>query len=184
MSSVRLVVAYFAVAIFCVEAFPSPVGVVSHNNHLSTSLFSSKQINEPLSDRRSVLSASAAALLSLLLGDSAKAAEPQNILITGCNSGIGFEAAKILAEGGHTLILACRTLEKAKDAAKRIASDTTAGTLIPAECNLASLESINSFVRDMKIDKLDVVCLNAGVSLSVDDKQVQRTAEGFELTGT
>jgi hypothetical protein len=36
----------------------------------------------------------------------------------------------------------------------------------------------------MKVDKLDVVCLNAGVSLSVDDKQIQRTAEGFELTGT
>lgn len=139
---------------------------------------------EPTIDRRGALCTSTATLLSLLLGpQSSSALEPQTILITGSNSGIGFEASKMLAERGHTVILGCRTLEKAANAVERIRSEVpSSGTLVPAECNLASLDSIKSFVQDLKVNQLDVVCLNAGLCLNVNDKDIQRTSDGFELT--
>jgi hypothetical protein len=129
-------------------------------------------------DRRQALKSTSL----LLAAQPAKAENPQTIVITGANSGIGFEAAKKLAERGHTLVLACRTIEKAKDTVQRIESESSSGTLIPAECDLASLDSIKTFVNNLKVDKIDVLCLNAGLSLSPSDKQIQRTADGFELT--
>jgi protochlorophyllide reductase len=58
--------------------------------------------------------------------------------------------------------------------------------LIPLECNLASLQSISTFVQNVAstLDgkKIDVVALNAGVARNVASKDVLRTAEGFELT--
>jgi hypothetical protein len=185
MISLRLVFIFLAVTFLCADAFHVPAAVSQPNVQSTSSLHANNGVSEPVTDRRGALQATGVALLSLMLGEKANAAvDPKTILITGSNSGIGFEAAKILAERGHTLILACRTLDKAKDAIQRIdATATSSGTLIPAECNLASLESIKSFVKDLKVDKLDVVCLNAGLSLNVGEKQIQRTAEGFELTG-
>jgi NAD(P)-dependent dehydrogenase (short-subunit alcohol dehydrogenase family) len=148
----------------------------------STCLKSFSSVGEQLTDRRGAFQWTGAALASLLLGQVANAAQPKTILITGSNSGIGFEAAKILAGQGHTVVMACRTLEKAKDAIARIQSETSSGILIPKECNLASLESIKSFVQDLPSTKLDVICLNAGLARNVDDKEILRTAEGFELT--
>lgn len=147
----------------------------------STSLYAT---GEPVTDRRGALQWSGLALASLLLGGGpARAADPKTILITGANSGIGFEAAKILTEKGHTLILACRTLAKSQDAIQRLKEQAPVfGDMIAAECNLASLESIQSFVQGLPDQKLDIVCLNAGLSLDAADKQIQRTADGFELT--
>ena len=172
--------------VVALDAFPLRASFASPSCH-STSLGATAKtgLQEPSTNRRNALKAGGLALSSLLLGgDEAKAADPQTILITGSNSGIGYEAAKILAERGHTLILACRTLDKAKDAAERIKQDITSGMLIPAECDLSSFESIDKFVTDLKgVEKFDVLCLNAGLALNTSDKQIQRTAEGFELTG-
>ena len=141
---------------------------------------------EPTTDRRNILTATAMALLTSLLGSSTAlaASNPQTILITGSNSGIGFEASKLLAQRGHTVILGCRTLEKAENAVERIRAEVSSGTLIPAECNLASLESIRTFAQDLKVPQLDVVCFNAGLALNAQGKDIQRTSDGFELTGT
>ena len=138
---------------------------------------------EPSIDRRGAVYEGAATLLTFLLPHSSLALEPQTVLITGSNSGIGFEASKMLAKRGHTVILGCRTLQKAESAAGRIRAEVSSGTLVPAECNLASLDSIQTFVRDLKVNQLDVICLNAGLCLDVSDEAIQRTADGFELTG-
>jgi hypothetical protein len=168
-------------ALLGADAFQLPISP-ELSPSFSTSLYAT---GEPVTDRRGALQWSGLALASLLLGgDPARAADPKTILITGANSGIGFEAAKILTEKGHTLILACRTLAKSQDAIERVKEQAPVfGQMIPAECNLASLESIKSFVEGLPDQKLDIVCLNAGVSLNVDEKQIQRTADGFELTG-
>jgi short chain dehydrogenase len=152
---------------------------------LPTSLMASSDKVEPSVDRRAMIGSSVSAFLALLLGSGmAEAADPpRTILITGSNSGIGFEASKRLAEKGHTIILGCRTLEKAQDAAERIRNVISAGTLIPAECDLASLESIRKFANELNVDRLDVVCLNAGLALNAQDSVIQRSADGFELTG-
>ena len=141
------------------------------------------------SSRRDVLvQAGGIALSTLLAGFPAAAVgrgEPQTIVITGANSGIGFEACKRLAAQGHNLVLACRTIEKARDTASRLEEYKAGGTLIPAECNLASLKSIDTFAADLKslVGKIDVLCLNAGLARNTGAKDVARTEDGFELTG-
>lgn len=143
--------------------------------------------------RRRALASTGMTIVSLWLGiktnpawaDEESNGSKKTILLTGCNSGIGFEAARILARQGSTVIMACRTMEKATEAAQKIQAETSSASLIPAECNLASLESIRSFVKDTadKVEGgLDVVCYNAGLALNTDDPNIQRTTEGFELT--
>jgi hypothetical protein len=181
MASRIVCLALLISALFCADAFQLPTNP-KLSPRVSTSLYAT---GEPVTNRRGALQWSGLALASLLLGgDPATAADPKTILITGASSGIGFEAAKILIGKGHTLILACRTLAKSEDAIERVKEQVPVlGKMIPAECNLASLESIKSFVQGLPDQKLDIVCFNAGVSLNVDDKQIQRTADGFELTG-
>jgi protochlorophyllide reductase len=152
-------------------------------------------------DRRQTLKATGLAMLSLWLTDNfgtdnaaskwvASAAEEasaasgggiRTVLITGCNTGIGFEAARILArKGGERIILACRTKQKAEDTAQKILAETPGANLVPGECDLASLESIKKFASTVT-GSLDVVCYNAGLALNTAG-EIERTADGFELT--
>ena len=114
--------------------------------------------------------------------DGAGEQTKKTILLTGANSGIGLEASKLLAQKGHTVVLACRTLEKAQAAAATIRETVSGGTLIPVACDLASLDSIRDFVDANKSSSFDVVCYNAGVALNTDDPNIQRTKDGFELS--
>jgi short chain dehydrogenase len=140
-------------------------------------------------------------LASLILGESSMNAQQQvtelepvikakTIVITGANSGIGFEACKRLMTKGHTIILACRSMEKAQEAIHRIQQqDTTTissyhGTLIPAECDLADMSSIQTFVTRLPTrTKIDTLCLNAGVARNTAATDCARTKDGLELTG-
>ena len=187
----------------CVDGFQTFPSKQKINNVIRTSLSATNNNNELIDsnimdhvisktmDRRRALTSTGLAILSLWLGTETKLpawAEPseinesKTIVLTGSNSGIGFEAAKILARQGNTIVMACRTIEKATEACDKIKSEISNANVIPAECNLASFDSIRSFVKDLKVDSCDVVCYNAGVALNTDDKQIQRTAEGFELT--
>lgn len=150
-------------------------------------------------DRRRALTATGLAAMSLWLGDSfgsnnpaskwaASAAEEasaggssRTIVITGCNSGIGREAARILArKGGEKIILACRTKKKAEDTASMILAESPNADLVPAECDLTSLESIKKFASTVT-SGIDVVCYNAGIALNTAGA-IERTADGFEKT--
>lgn len=146
------------------------------------------------SQRRKLLfESSSAALSALILGDSAWASEisesgvqpQQTIVITGANSGVGFEACKRLARRGHRLVLACRTISKAQLAARSLSD--YGGTMIPAECDLASLSSIQSFASQLPTmvgnSKIDCLCLNAGLCRNTAaSTEILRTVDGFELT--
>lgn len=100
-------------------------------------------------------------------------------IITGCNTGLGFETARALAKRDATIIMACRSLDKANEAIKRIRQETGAGELIALELDLASFESIRKFVEKIKSDyqKFDCLINNAGLSV----KDCQLTKENFEL---
>lgn len=113
--------------------------------------------------------------------------EAKTIIITGCNSGIGFDAVKRMAARGHNIVMACRTLDKALDAAERIHEESpsiTRSKLIPKECDLMDLKSIDRFVEDLKDYglQIDALCLNAGIARNTAAKNVQRTKQGFEST--
>ena len=162
----------------------------------------SKSEHPPTNRRRELLrksqqQVSSFILASLISGESTVHAQPyiateplkaKTIVITGANSGIGFEACKRLIAKGHTVIFACRSLDKAQDAINRIQQDDDIpmnGKLIPAECDLADLSSIRKFIANVATNvKIDTLCLNAGVARNTAATDCARTKDGFELTGT
>ncbi|MBO0768979.1 MAG: SDR family NAD(P)-dependent oxidoreductase [Solirubrobacterales bacterium] len=96
----------------------------------------------------------------------------KTILITGANSGLGFETARALGAHGAKLVLAVRDTEKGKQAAERIDGDTEV-----AELDLSRLESIRSLAAAWGERPLDILINNAGVMAT----PLSRTADGFEL---
>ena len=103
----------------------------------------------------------------------------RTILITGANSGIGYEAARALAQHGAHVVLACRTRSKADDAVARIAASNPSGSTEVLEMDLADLDSVAEAASRFASshDRLDVLVNNAGLMAA----PLQRTAQGFEM---
>ena len=95
----------------------------------------------------------------------------RTFVITGANSGLGFEIAKRIAEAGAHVVLACRNTTKAEEAAGRIDGSTEVQQL-----DTSSLKSVRAFA-DVAPERVDVLVNNAGV-MAIDEA---RTDEGFEL---
>lgn len=100
-------------------------------------------------------------------------------IVTGANSGIGYETAKNLAEKGATVVLACRNLEKAQAAQNEIMQTAKNARLEIMELDLASLASVRKFAEAFKAKyaTLDLLINNAGVMTPPFTK----TTEGFEV---
>lgn len=95
-------------------------------------------------------------------------------IVTGSNTGIGFETAKSLANRyGYTVILACRTPEKAKEAAAAIG--TNAVFVHPLD--LSSFRSVIDFVDAIqaRYKAIDILINNAGRNTS------GVSTDGFDL---
>ena len=107
--------------------------------------------------------------------------EGRRVLITGANSGIGFEAALELARRGAEVILPARTLEKANDAIARIRREVPNAALTPAILDLASLSSIKQCAAEIASrfpgQSLDLLINNAGV-MAVPAREL--TVDGYE----
>eukprot|EP00238_Polyblepharides_amylifera_P006250 CAMPEP_0196579636 /NCGR_PEP_ID=MMETSP1081-20130531/23832_1 /TAXON_ID=36882 /ORGANISM="Pyramimonas amylifera, Strain CCMP720" /LENGTH=361 /DNA_ID=CAMNT_0041899275 /DNA_START=255 /DNA_END=1340 /DNA_ORIENTATION=+ len=129
-------------------------------------------------------------ILPLLAHAEEEIPPPKNIIITGANSGIGFNGAAKLAAQGNTVYLACRSLAKAEAAKLKIEEQFAAagtplrGRLVPVECDLASIKSIRAFADSWKVsgEPLDVLVCNAGAQFSGQNDEVKRTEDGFEVT--
>ncbi len=95
-------------------------------------------------------------------------------VITGANTGIGFETAKALAAKGAHVVIAVRNTDKGKQAAAQMSGDVTV-----QELDLTSLDSIGAAAEDIKthVDKIDLLINNAGVMTTPKGT----TADGFEL---
>ncbi len=92
----------------------------------------------------------------------------QTVIITGANTGLGFEAAIHLVRlGAEQVILGCRSLAKGEEARKQMETRTgkqTAGLVEVWEVDLASYESVKAFVRKAEgLERVDVVLENAGM---------------------
>src|SRR5512133_1811292 len=85
-------------------------------------------------------------------------------VITGANTGLGFQTAKLLAERGAAVILACRNAGKAADAAARITASVPHSTVRTLQLDLASLASIRRAAEQLRADypRLDLLINNAG----------------------
>ena len=100
------------------------------------------------------------------------------IIVTGANSGIGYEAAKEFARKGAQTILACRSMDKGQVAMDKIWSEIPDAQAEIIQLDLASLKSIYRFAEAFKAryDRLDVLLNNAGIMMVPYDK----TEDGFE----
>ncbi len=103
------------------------------------------------------------------------------VVITGGNSGIGLEAAKVLASKGADVLIATRSAEKGQAAVAEIAKEARSGaTISREELDLASLASVRAFAEGRKADgrPIDTLIANAGIML-VPARML--TEDGFEL---
>ncbi len=101
-------------------------------------------------------------------------------VITGANSGIGLEAARLLARRGARVVLACRTPSKADEAVRRIRAERDDARLDVMALDLASLASVRAFADALGQkfpDGIDVLVNNAGVMALPRTL----TADGFEM---
>jgi len=100
-------------------------------------------------------------------------------IVTGANSGIGYETAKALAQKGATVILACRSLAKGETAVSQIRQETPTAKLDLMQLDLSDLSSVHQFVQEFKErhTRLDLLINNAGVMVPPFTK----TKDGFEL---
>ncbi|SNS34301.1 Short-chain dehydrogenase [Granulicella rosea] len=105
----------------------------------------------------------------------------RRVLITGANSGIGFEAALELARKGAEVILPARSLDKANDAVARIRQSVPNAAVTPAILDLASLASVRAFAafytERSPGQTLDLLINNAGV-MAVPRREL--TVDGYE----
>ncbi|HLY27968.1 MAG TPA: SDR family NAD(P)-dependent oxidoreductase [Aggregatilineales bacterium] len=99
-------------------------------------------------------------------------------IVTGANSGIGWETARALAQKGATVIMACRSLERANAAANQVKALKPAGKVVVMPLDLGDLESVRAFAAEFlkQYDRLDLLINNAGVMVPPYGK----TAQGFE----
>jgi WW domain-containing oxidoreductase len=100
--------------------------------------------------------------------------EGKTILVTGCNSGLGQEAMRVLSMRGARVVGTARTVEKAK-----AACDGVKGKTIPLACELSDPASVRACVESVKQQNLmlDAIICNAGImALPKLEK-----AHGYEL---
>ena len=99
-------------------------------------------------------------------------------LVTGCNSGIGFETGLALCERGFRVIVHCRTGEKAKSTLNRIRERFPEALLEASIFDLSDLKAVDEAGRKIAEgrDSLDVLINNAGALY----KQRSLTRDGLE----
>jgi NAD(P)-dependent dehydrogenase (short-subunit alcohol dehydrogenase family) len=100
-------------------------------------------------------------------------------VITGANTGLGYETAAALAAKGAHVVLAVRNLDKGKDAAALISKRNPGTDVALQELDLTSLESIRAAADQLRSDhdRIDLLINNAGVMWTPKST----TKDGFEL---
>jgi NAD(P)-dependent dehydrogenase (short-subunit alcohol dehydrogenase family) len=98
-------------------------------------------------------------------------------LVTGANSGIGFETARGLADLGAEVVLLCRNRERGEEAAARIRTETGNGRVVLEVLDVSDLDDVREVGTRLAASPVDVLVHNAGV---LPDARTE-TREGLEL---
>ncbi|WP_426562941.1 oxidoreductase [Angustibacter sp. McL0619] len=118
----------------------------------------------------------------------------QVAVVTGANSGVGFEASVELARHGAHVVLACRNAERGDEALRGLRARVSAASVELRQLDLADLASVRRFAAEL-LDarpRIDVLVNNAGVmapserALSADGHELQLATNHlghFALTG-
>ncbi len=106
-----------------------------------------------------------------------KVIKMRTYIITGANSGLGFETAKKVAAKGYKVILACRNMEKGTAAANIIKSETGNENVEVRQLDLASLSSVRAFAEGLKGTSIYALDNNAGIS----GMKTGMTEDGYDI---
>jgi len=100
-------------------------------------------------------------------------------IVTGANTGIGYDTAEDFAKRGARVILACRDPRRGKDAEDRIIKATDNKNVVFKQLDLSSLESVREFAKEINAteERLDILVNNAGVSTA----ERKKSADGLIL---
>jgi len=101
------------------------------------------------------------------------------VIVTGSNAGIGFETAKALAGKGATVLMACRSRDKAESARAEILEAHPKAEVVVELLDLSDLCSVEACAEKIRAerDHVDLLVNNAGVMTPPEAK----TKDGFEL---
>jgi NAD(P)-dependent dehydrogenase (short-subunit alcohol dehydrogenase family) len=102
----------------------------------------------------------------------------ETVIVTGANSGLGYEATRAFAAAGATVVMACRSRDRAESARDDLHERLPDAALDVREVDLGDLDSVESFADGIQADydDLRVLCNNAGV-MAIPRSE---TADGFE----
>jgi NAD(P)-dependent dehydrogenase (short-subunit alcohol dehydrogenase family) len=114
--------------------------------------------------------------------DSVTRMDGKIVMITGANSGIGKETARVLAERGASIIMICRNQERGEAALKELRKETGSDKIELFLADLTKPDTIHKAVDKFKekYDRLDVLINNAGLTLN--ERII--TSAGYEKTFT
>ncbi len=116
--------------------------------------------------------------LTFEAGDLDEDLSDRRCLVTGANSGIGYETALALADLGAEVVLLCRNRERGEKAVQQIREQTGNQRVSVELVDLSDLASIRDFAARFASEPIDVLVHNAGV---LPDERVE-TNDGFEQT--
>lgn len=115
------------------------------------------------------------------------------VIVTGSSAGIGKETARDLLNKGAKVIFACRDKEKTLKVIDDVSTELTRPNAIFMQLNLASFNSVNSFIKEFSknFNKLDILINNAGLfndELIITEDGLENTLQTnhighFALTG-
>jgi len=100
-------------------------------------------------------------------------------VITGANTGLGYQTTRALAGAGAEVVMAARNLAKAEKARTKVLAEHPAAVLEIQELDLASLTSVAQAARELvaRHETVDILVNNAGV-MAIPQRE---TADGFEM---
>ena len=100
-------------------------------------------------------------------------------VVTGANSGLGFQTSRAVARKGATVVMACRDQRRGAEALARIKDEQPAAAVELVELDLADLASVRKAANDVlaRHAHVDLLINNAGVMASPR----RTTADGFEM---
>jgi retinol dehydrogenase 12 len=107
----------------------------------------------------------------------------KNFVITGANSGIGRVTTRELALRGANVLMACRSLDKARVVADEINAEAGAARADVVQLNLSDLESVRRCAKDILARDMPIHGLinNAGITAGIRSEKAT-TKDGFEPT--
>ncbi|MFD8096133.1 oxidoreductase [Streptomyces malaysiensis] len=102
----------------------------------------------------------------------------RSVIITGGNTGLGFQTASMFADKGADVLIACRDAARAAAAVDRIRARGPRGTVRAGSLDLADLDSVRAFAHEVLAgqERLDALVNNAAVMWT----PLARTKQGFE----